>query len=312
MLFDICALFLFAMTELRLDRSAYFDNQYNNRLRVPDFVSLHFEPWQRRSQQWRESCAAGGPYSANSRFALNVEYTSNRLASESLDVFSGPGENRPVLFFIHGGYWRSLDKSDFSFVAKPFVEQGFTVVVSNYALCPQVRMPQICLQQSLALAWTWEFIEAYGGDPDNLTVVGHSAGGHLAAMMLACHWRKVAPHLPENLVTKAMSLSGLHELDSIRECPYLQTDLRLTSEEARACSPAYFAAPQGRHLIALCGAEESEEFQRQNQLIASAWGAQIVRTCEAVPGRNHFSILDALCDSTHRVHQLCRALVAKS
>jgi carboxylesterase type B len=113
------------------------------------------------------------------------------------------------LVFLHGGYWRALDKSDHSFVAPSLTQQGITVVVPNYALCPAVTIPEIVMQMVKALAWVWRHIDSWGGDASRIHVAGHSAGGHLAAMMLACDWRAYAPDLPPDLVKSVLSVSGL-------------------------------------------------------------------------------------------------------
>ena len=145
---------------------------YNNRALVPEHGE-HFARWARDSEVARRA----GPVS------LDVPYGAGPL--ETLDVFpaSMPRSAKtaaPVMVFVHGGYWRSLDKADHSFVAPAFTRQGVCVVVINYALCPAVTVSDICLQTAQALAWVWRNIAQHGGDPSRVTVVGHSAGGHLA------------------------------------------------------------------------------------------------------------------------------------
>ncbi len=281
---------------------AWLDAQLNNRLRVPNFAA-HFERWQRDSAAARKSQAC----------QLDIAY--GDAAAETLDVFpaqsvAGGMRKAPVMVFIHGGYWRSLDKADHSFVAPAFTAAGACVVIPNYALCPAVTVEHIVVQQVQALAWVFRHISNYGGDPRRITVIGHSAGGHLAAMMLTCQWKKVAMDLPSDLVRNALSLSGLHDLEPMRHSPYIQGDLRLTPKQVARCSPAYFAAPQGQ-LIALCGGDESDEFIRQNRLIQQAWGKDCVPICEEVPGTNHFSVLEALCTPGQRAHMLARTLLTR-
>jgi arylformamidase len=283
--------------------STYLDAQFNNRQRVPAFAT-HFQRWQGDSAVARNSqlCHLSLPYGAGA----------NSGASETLDVFpaEGKAKNAPVLVFIHGGYWRSLDKADHSFVAPAFTPAGACVIIPNYPLCPAVTMEELVLTQVQALAWVYRNIAKYGGDPRRISVIGHSAGGHLAAMMLACEWQSFSKDLPKRLVRNALSLSGLHDLAPIMHSPYLQGDLRLTQQQVQRCSPAYFPAPQGT-LTALCGGDESDEFIRQNHLIQQAWGNSTVPVCETVPGKNHFSVLEALCTPGQRAHDLALNLLAK-
>jgi arylformamidase len=276
----------------------YLDNQYNNRLRVPDFITRHVQSWQSRSAQVRvqPGCALDVPYGQSS--------------AETLDIFPAVGGLRPVLVFIHGGYWRSMDKADHSFVAPAFTQAGACVVVPNYALCgaqSSVTLEDIAWQMARSLIWVYRNIGQYGGDPRRITVVGHSAGGHLAAMLLACQWKNCAADLPVQLVRNALGLSGLYDLEPVRHTPYLQGDLHLTAQQVQRCSPAYFAPPRGT-LYAVCGGDESAEFLRQNRLIQLAWGTTVVPVCEAMDGLNHFSILEALITPGHRVNRLASQL----
>ena len=276
------------------------DRAYNNRALVPAFAE-HFSRWQSESVRARQQL----------RGFLDVAY--GRGPNETLDLFvpSHPVKGAPVMVFIHGGYWRSLDKADHSFVAPPFVAQGACVAVINYALCPAVTVPDIALQTARALAWVARHIGNFGGDPDRISVVGHSAGGHLAAMMLACEWSMLGADLPPRLVRQAVSISGLFDLTPLQNTPFLQSSLQLTDAHVRQASPAHWAAPSvadGRgQLVAVVGGDESPEFLRQNALIQHAWGSEVVPVCESLPGLNHFSVLEAMTQTGHRLHGLVSA-----
>ncbi|MBL8387702.1 MAG: alpha/beta hydrolase [Hydrogenophaga sp.] len=285
---------------------AWLDAQYNNRALVPDH-GRYFERWARDSAVARERLPG----------LLNLAY--GHGAGETLDVF--PAQRRdndplaPVLVFIHGGYWRSLDKSDHSFLAPAFVSQGACVVIPNYALCPAVTIPQITLQMVEALAWVHRHIAVHGGDPRRISVVGHSAGGHLAAMLMVCEWERHAPDLPPDLVNNALSISGVFDLEPLRHTPFLKDSLRLTPQAVRMASPAGLpkewpdAQDERGVLLSVAGGSESQEFQRQCRLIREAWGEASVPVCELLPGLNHFSVLDALVQPGHRLHHLARQLL---
>jgi arylformamidase len=270
---------------------AWYDAQYNNRARIPEHLSI-LQYWSEASARAREQL----------RGTVDVAYGSD--ASERLDIFTPTRTRRsaPVLVYIHGGYWRALDKRDQSFVAPPFVEAGAMVVVPNYALCPAVRIEHIALQLVRAVAWVHRHAGEHGGDASRIVVAGHSAGGHLAAMLLACDWRAVAADLPESVVTAALSISGVFDLEPLRHAPFLAPDLMLTAASARRLSPAAMPAPRGP-LAAFVGGDESEEFLRQNELIAQAWGPRAVPVCEQVAGCHHMNVLHALAEPRSSVHR---------
>lgn len=281
--------------------------QYNNRALVPEH-GVHLARWASQSEKARKASGA----------LLDLAY--GHAPGERLDVFKPESGSvnglAPVLVFIHGGYWRSLDKSDHSFVAPAFTRKGACVVVVNYDLCPQVSVSDICLQMTQALAWVNRHIAVHGGDPSRVTVVGHSAGAHLAAMMLACDWLAVAPDMPEVVVRNALGISGVYDLEPLRHAPFIQNDLRLSAAEAKRVSPAGMPSP--RHLPpeavfpTLVGADESEEFRRQNGLMQTAWGPERVTVNELVKGRNHFSVLEDLVRARSRLHQLTCDLLGLS
>lgn len=277
----------------------WLDRMYNNRALVPEHAA-HFARWSASSAEARASQAC----------TLDVAFGSQ--AGEKLDVFHAPESGAPVLVFIHGGYWRSLDKSDHSFVAPAFTSEGACVVLTNYDLCPAVTIPDIVMQTVRALAWTYRNAARFGGDPRRITVVGHSAGGHLAAMMLACLWPQYERDLPADLVRNALSISGLYELDSVMQAPFLKDSLRLTPSQVLRASPAWFPAPARGTLYATAGADESEEFLRHNMLIERAWGSRTVPVREALLGLNHFSVLEALVQPGHRLNDLALQLMAQT
>jgi len=272
----------------------WFDSMYNNRLLVPNALE-HMARWKRDSQavlndpklSRHEARYASGP------FALLDVYPADERNHDS-DHGDGLA---PVIVFIHGGYWRALHKEDHAFLVPAFQALNACTVMVSYDLCPQVSMKDIALEMVQALVWVYENIEKFGGNPQKIHVMGHSAGGHLSALLMTTLWSAVKRGLPTDLIHSALSISGLFELESIRQTPFLAADLRLDSKSACDLSPAWISAPQKGHLTAVVGGLESAEFIRQTKLIQSAWGAKVVPVCETLHGLNHFSILESLLDT---------------
>jgi arylformamidase len=268
-----------------------YDRMYNNRAWVPDFAN-HLQHWTEQSKAARNQL----------RGLTDISYGDG--PNENLDIFPANLAHAPVMVFLHGGYWRALDKSDQSFIAPSFTREGVCVVVPNYALCPRVTIPDIVMQMVKALTWVWRYISEWGGDPSRIHVVGHSAGGHLAAMMMACQWQRYADDLPADLVKSGLSVSGLFELESVMRSPMLQSDLRLDEAQVLRCSPAWMPTPAQGSFWSVVGALESDEFIRQHVLIQQAWGKACVPVCEALPGLHHFNVLSALAESGSYLNRL--------
>jgi arylformamidase len=277
-------------------RVQWLEAQYNNRARIPEHPAI-FEYWKQASLAARDrlACVLDQPYGDG--------------PNETLDVF-GLGAvgapTKPLLVFIHGGWWRSLDKADHSFVAPAFVEAGAVVVVPNYALCPQVTIGDIAGQMARALVFIRQQAARWGADAQRVVVAGHSAGGHLAAMLLCCDWPRVAAGVPQAWLRGAVSLSGVFDLAPLRATPFLQADLRLSASDVRALSPAGFPAPRSGRLAAFVGAQESEEFLRQNRLIQRRWSSAVVQVEAALAGHHHLSILADLAEPGGRSHAVVR------
>jgi len=166
--------------------------------------------------------------------------------------------------------------------------------VVNYGLCPAVSIDDIVRQMRAACQWLWRACSKYGGDPDRIHVSGHSAGGHLTAMLLATDWRSLAPDLPSDILKSGISVSGLFDLEPMLYLP-LNEDLKLDEESAHRNSPIYLEPKSDAPLSIVVGGEESEEFRRQSFDFAEKWrrlGARIEHV--ELPGLNHFTILEKL------------------
>ena len=259
---------------------AGLDAQYDLRALVPEFQE-HFDHWERESERVRTALSC----------RLDVPY--GDAAGERLDLFPAPQPEAPVHIFIHGGYWRSMDKASFSFVAEPFVQAGCSVAVINYDLAPHVAIDEIVRQARSAVAWCTHNAATFAGDPERIFVSGHSAGGHLTAMVLSTDWAKFAG-LPDRTVKGSCAISGLYDLEPLRLC-YLNEDLRLDEISARRNSPIHHLPPAGTPLIVSVGASETDEFIRQSANYAAAQPEKGF-PCQhmELTGLNHFTIVESL------------------
>ncbi|MBV8031949.1 MAG: alpha/beta hydrolase [Betaproteobacteria bacterium] len=260
--------------------AALLAREYNNRQLVPDHAR-YFARWQEDSAR------------ARSRMNAKLDLRYGDSPGETLDLFPARGGDGACMMFIHGGYWRSLDKSDFSFLAPAWVDAGVSLAVVNYDLCPKVAIEEIVRQMLRASRWLRLNAGAHGIDPDRLYVFGHSAGGHLAAMLLAAIFPALDPRLPKELWKGALAISGVYDLRPLVGIDFLQPDLRLDEESALRVSPAFLPPATSAPVMTCVGGDESGEFHRQNALLGRNWESVLAEDVP-MPGRNHFSVMDAL------------------
>jgi arylformamidase len=266
-----------------------YDQLYNPRHTVADFPGI-MARWAAESERAR----------ANTSCVLDVPY--GPAATEKVDIFKPKGASRALLMFIHGGYWRLLDKRDHSFVAPAFTQAGVTVAVPNYALCPAVTVMDIAMQMVQCVAWLYRNGGHFGAPYRQVYVSGHSAGGHLTAMMLAALWPTYASDLPKKTVQAGFSISGVFDIAPIRHVPIVQNDVRLTDEVIARASPAYLPPATDAPLYTAVGGKENEGFHIQNRLIQSRW-KKVHKADIACPGDDHFSILDKFGTAGTPIHR---------
>jgi arylformamidase len=227
--------------------------------------------------------------------------------AERLDVFPAERPDAPILIFVHGGYWRSRSRKEFSFVARGPVSAGVSVAVTDYALCPSVTIDEVVRQTRAAAAWVHTHACELGADPRRIHVAGHSAGAHLAAMLMATEW-ELDFGLPADLIKSGCLVSGLFDLAPI---PYtwLQPSLQLTWGEVLRNSPIRQVPRVAGPLIVSYGEAESAEFRRQGDDYMRAWrdgrlGGELL----VQPGKNHYTVVEGFLDARS---PLCRTLLAQ-
>ncbi|MCA1457823.1 alpha/beta hydrolase [Bradyrhizobium sp. BRP22] len=250
-----------------------YEVEYNNRARVPEHPAL--------IEGWARDAAAYRAQHAPRRMAYGP---GNR---HTIDVFER-GEG-PLVVFIHGGYWQALDGSFFSHCARGLNAHGISVAVPSYDLCPAVTIADIIGQMRDAS----RELARLGR---SLVMSGHSAGGHLAACMLATDWSAFDASLPKPRVTSAYAISGLFELGPLVETS-INKALHLDAASARATSPLFWQPPAGAAMDAVVGETESAEYHRQSRAIVEQWGAAGVATrFGVIAAANHFTAIAPLAD----------------
>ena len=251
-----------------------YEVEYNNRARVPEHPA-YIAGWVKDAAAYRDS---NPPRS--------ISYGSG--PRNTIDFFAGDG-NGPIVAFIHGGYWQAFDGSSFSHLAAGLNAHGIGVAIPSYDLCPDVTVDEIIRQMRMA---TRELARA--GRP--LVISGHSAGGHLAACLLATDWPAFDASLPRELVTAVYSISGLFDLGPMLKT-YVNNAMRLDEASARDASPLFWTPPSRGILDAVVGSHESAEYFRQSRSIVDVWGrAGLATRFGTVPDTNHFTAITPLAD----------------
>ena len=271
-----------------------YEAEYNNRRRVPENPEI--------VARWLDASARAR---ATLTCELDIAYGAGERHRYDLFQPDNAASDVPVVAYIHGGYWQRGDRKDYSFIANVLVARGARVAIPSYSLCPQATVADIIAEMRTFLTVLWARTNR------RAVVAGHSAGGHLAAAMLATDWTG-RDGVPNDLVRAAYAISGVFELEPLIPTS-LNEALRLSPQTARDASPLLWPAPRPCHtLVAAVGGAENSEFLRQSGDIATAWSAAGVNAERVVvPGANHFTVVDEIArtDSAmvNRILELARA-----
>jgi arylformamidase len=275
------------------DRAA-LDAQYNLRAAVPEHLT-YFARYERESAALR------------AHWPGRMDLAYGPTSRQAIDLFLPRARQAPLLVFIHGGYWQSRDRKDFSFVAGPLLERGAAVALLGYDLAPQVGMDAIVGEVRAGLAWLYRHAAAHGCDPARLHIAGHSAGGHLAAMALATDWPTLG--LPADMIRGVCAISGVFDLEPIRLC-YLNEVVRLDEAEARRNSPLHQILHGRCPVVVAVGERETEAFHEQSRAFTArlereGWPCQLL----VQPAVDHFGIVMSMAEAdAPLVHAIARQM----
>jgi arylformamidase len=277
--------------------AAFLEREYNPRTTIANFAEFPSR-WKAAAQVARDSTEA----------QLNLQYGAS--PAERLDFFPAPGRERPLLIFLHGGYWRALDKDDFSWVAPEYVSAGISVAIVNYSLLPATPLAEIVRQVRRACVWLYQNARSLNVDAGRIVCSGHSAGGHLTAMMLATNWAELSTTLPRRLLAGALTISGLFDLEPLTRADFLRQDLGMDQRQTRELSPAFLPWHNEAPMLRAVGALESTEFHRQSSLMADTWPGACGHALIEVPECHHYSVCDALAARESVLYQAARSLLS--
>ncbi len=269
--------------ERESETAAALEAAYNPRVAVPD-AETYLAAYTAQAEAARQRLPG----------RLDIAY--GAAPGERLDIFAPEGAaDAPIQVFIHGGYWRALDKSDFSHLAEPLVAAGACAVMVGYDLCPKVTLDVIVREIRGAIRWVYENAASFGGDPARLFVSGHSAGAHLAVMAMAHDWP--AEGLPGDIIKGVFAVSGVYALEPVTRIS-VNAEIGLDLDCALRNSPTLHPPGPVAPLAISVGGDEPREWIAQSEDLYAACRARGVDcSFTRVPGVHHFTILDELARS---------------
>ncbi|HSN19581.1 MAG TPA: alpha/beta hydrolase [Usitatibacter sp.] len=267
-----------------MDRD-FVEREYNNRGLVPEHPQ-YFARWERDSQYVRSTLQGH----------LDLAYGPHER--QRLDIFPSAG-GRGTLVFIHGGYWRSLDKDLFSWLAAPYVAAGIGVALPRYRLVPGVRIEDVVEDAIDAVNWLFANGARHGLSMERVVLSGWSAGAHLAAAVFAAPRERLA--FEPARVAGGVALSGVFDFEPLRHFSFNE-EFRLDPAAVARLDLAPRRPTIAAPLVVAAGAAESSEFRRQSKVLADAWRPQ-ARPLMLLPGVHHFGTVDAFAERGQPLHQ---------
>ena len=264
------------------------DREYSPSSCIDD-IDVYLDEYARTSKAAKSDALKGNACDADQRYGPGAE--------ETLDLFL-PAErgSAPLHVFIHGGYWQLLSKDESCFAAPMFQQHGSLFAALNYTLAPQQTLTGIVEENRRAITWLYQNADDWGFDRERIYLSGHSAGAHLAMMMLQTDWPKFG--LPHDVIKGVCAVSGVFDLEPVR-LSYVNDVLGMDTSEAERNSPIRHSLTNRCPVIFAYGDNETNEFKRQTDEYETVLqDAGIPVTLREIADRNHFDVILDLADTS--------------
>ena len=265
------------------------ERQYYLRGTRPDYETTLIPDWIKRSNRLLEKYTG----------LLDLNY--GKAARNSLDFFSGSDPKGHLMLYIHGGYWQRGDKSVYRFIAEPFLDQGISVALINYPMCPTVTISQITEHVRLAVSWLWSNSQKLGFCREKINIIGHSAGGHLTAEMMMTDWPAYNTKLPETMIQAGVALSGVYDLEPLLYCSENRR-LKLDKLEVMTASPMRREISTLAPMLISYGYNEPDDMHRQSIEFYNAFKPHCDQMqCLCIQGADHFDTVNVLANQNSQL-----------
>ena len=269
---------------MKYKKNYYFEKNYNPRVSVPNFENY-----------LNKALMLSKKASEELKGIENIKYGNGPL--QNLDIFGADKDKeKPIFIFLHGGYWRCLDKSYHTHMAKPFVKKGIIFVNVNYDLCPKVKVTTIEKQVTQAVIWIYKNIHRYGGIKTKIVICGHSAGAHLAALMVSKDWKKY--NIKNRFFIASVLLSGIFDTELVLKLE-VNNDIRMSIEEAKRLNPLDKHPNKNVKFLLSYGELEPELWKKQtikySKLLTTY---KIPYSLVELKKQNHFSMINSITTDT--------------
>lgn len=243
----------------------------------------------------------------------DIEYVDGPEADvrHKLDLYIPTGaKNYPVMIYIHGGAWKSGSKLLYIGLGRTFARHGIGVAVINYRLSPRVKHPTHMEDIAKAFAWVRANIAKHGGDPDSITLMGHSAGGHLAALLALDPSYLKAEKLDPGHIRGVISVSGVYQIEPGGELflPAFGSD----PDECRKASPLTYVKGKHPPFVIAYAENDYPAFDKMAIDFHSALEkARVSASLVKVDARNHISIIVSVLSDIDPLNEAVRKFILK-